>query len=133
MKQRLAAHTVMTRPTKAIHLICHSTKFGWRDLDPVEGRPGVFISSAWILKDVDHQSLVGGYLYLHETSYRGAGFAARILRIDTLPPKGNQQRFAFIVERIKQNGQRWRGRTPSQTRHHGGAVDANFPNELAAA
>jgi hypothetical protein len=118
---------------KAIHLICHSTTLGWRDLTPLKGRPGVYISSAWILKNVDPQSLRGGRLYLHETSHKGAGFAARIKDVTQCNLDKRRPRFAFTVERIRQNGQRWRGKIPSQNRHHGGAVDANFDDELADA
>jgi hypothetical protein len=117
---------------KAIHLICHPTTLGWQDLDPVKGRPGVFVSSCWIIKDGDPYLLKGGWLYLHETSYKAAGFSARVLDVKPCCTSGGSPGYAFIVQRIREKGQRWRGSTPSQNRHHGGIVKADSPDELSS-
>lgn len=118
---------------KAIHLICHPTTLGWKDLHAVSGRPGIYISKCWIIREGNPEELVGGYLYLHETSYKAAGFAARVLSVEAAFTKGGLPGYAFTVQRVLQRNQRWRGRTPSQNRHHGGIVDACFPEELEAA
>jgi hypothetical protein len=118
-------------PMKSIHLICHHTKLGWNNLIPVIGRPGVFTSKCWILKDGDPYSLKGGWLYLHEKSSQRAGFAARILAVEPCCTSSTRAGFAFTILRITQNGQRWRGEIPSQSQHHGGIVDANFADEIA--
>jgi hypothetical protein len=114
---------------KAIHLICHPTSLGWQDLQPVPGRPGVFISKCWIIREGNPLSLKDGWLYLHETSYRAAGFAARILNVEPCCTSRDLPGYAFTVKRIAHRSQRWRGKTPNQTRHHGGIVDANFTEE----
>ena len=118
---------------KSIHLICHHTKLGWNNLIPVIGRPGVFISKCWILKNGDPYSLKGGWLYLHEKSSQRAGFAGRILTVESCRTGSTKAGVAFTIMRITQNGQPWRGETPSQFQHHGGIVDANFADEVASA
>jgi hypothetical protein len=125
------APTDTRAPIKAIHLICHHTKLGWKNLNPVLGRQGVFISKCWILKDGDPYSLKGGWVYFHEKSSQRAGFAARILAVEPCSRSSTRAGFAFTILRITQNGQPWRGETPSQSQHHGGIVDANFADELA--
>jgi hypothetical protein len=117
---------------KSIHLICHHTKLGWNNLNPVIGRPGVFISKCWILKDGDPYSLKGGWLYFHEKFSQRAGFAARILAVESCLTGSTRAGVAFTIMRIAQNGQPWRGETPSQFQHHGGIVDANFADEVAS-
>jgi hypothetical protein len=116
---------------KAIHLICHSTTLGFRDLVAVKGSSGVYISTAWILKGFDPQTLKTGRVYFHESSNRRAVFAARV--VDVTPCNDNESRpkWALTLQRIRLNGQPWRGKIPSQNRHHGGIVDANFEDELA--
>ena len=117
---------------KAIHLICHSTTFGWQDLHPVAKRLGAYVSKCWIIREDDPKELVGGYLYLHETSYKAAGFASRVLSVEASFTKSGRPGYAFMVQRVMQKSQRWRGKTPSQSRHHGGIVDACFPDEREA-
>lgn len=114
---------------KAIHLICHPTPLGWQDLHPVGGSPGVFVSKCWIIREGDPNSLKGGWLYLHDTSYKAAGFVGRILDVEMCCTGRGAPGFSFKVARVPHKGQRWRGKTPSQKRHHGGIVDANFPEE----
>jgi hypothetical protein len=117
---------------KAIHLICHPNPLGWQDLVLVEGRPGVFVSKCWIIRDGDPHSLKDGWLYLHERWSKAAGFSARVLNVELCCTNVGSPGFAFTVQRIGQKGQRWRGSKPSQNRHHGGIIDANFPDELAS-
>ncbi len=118
---------------KAIHLICHPDTLGWRGLHPVSGPPGVYTSKCWIIREGDPKGSVGGYLYLHETSNKAAGFAARVLNVEAALTKGGLPGYAFTVRRVLQRNQRWRGRTPSQNHHHGGIVDACFAEENEAA
>jgi hypothetical protein len=122
-----------SRAPKAIHFICHPTKLSWKNLKPVLGMPGRFISKCWIIRDGDPYSLIGGFLYLHEKSSQRAGFAGRILAVEPCSTDATRPGFAFTVVRIAQNGQPWRGETPTQVQHHGGIVDALFADEIAGA
>ena len=118
---------------KAIHFICHSGEGkNWRGLHAIDRSQGIYLSECWIIRDGDPQSLVGGWLYLHDTSYRGAGFAAKILGIEKCTTKNKQPGLAFRIQRVKGAGQRWRGNTPTQSRPHGGIVEADFPEESDA-
>jgi hypothetical protein len=112
---------------KALHVICHQVDGRYLHLDAVDGAKGVFISQCWTITPDDPQELIGGRLYLHESSNQTSGFAGRITSFK--PCKIKKSGVAFTVERIS-GGQRWRGNTPTQTTPHGGIVDANFPDEI---
>jgi hypothetical protein len=117
-------------PARAIHFSCHPTVLGWRGLEPIAERPGIFVSKCWIIRRGDPWSLNGGWLYLHESSYKASGFGARIREVEPCCTETGRPGFAFTVERIRRATERWRGSTPSQSRHHGGLVPADSPSEL---
>jgi hypothetical protein len=112
---------------KAIHLICHPTSLGWQDLQPVPRRPGVFISKCWILRDGDPHSLKSGWLSLHETSYRAAGFAARILNVN--PCCTGKDLLGYRIHRGASRAQEPAVARKDTTPDHGGIVDVNFTRE----
>jgi hypothetical protein len=117
---------------KAIHLICHATKLSFQGLHRLPAEPaGVYLSRCWIIQEGNPFVLVGGWLYFHESSYQGAGFAARILKVQNCITDKIRPGFAFTIRRVQgPKGRRWRGNTPSQTCHHGGIVEADFVEEI---
>lgn len=123
---------VGTNTMKSIHVICHYIDKHWEDLTPAEGAPGTYLSKCWIITEGDPNLLKHGFLYLHESSNKPAGFGSRILDVQPCRTRRDKPGFAFTVRRIPSlDGQRWRGGTPNQAVHHGGIVEANLPEEVA--
>ena len=112
---------------KALHTICHREGLGYRGLHAIDRKDGLYLSECWSIRDADPESLIGGRLFFHESSYKAAGFAAEIISIAPWPMRKGRAGIAFTVRRLASAGQYWRGRTPSPSRPHGGIVDVKLP------
>lgn len=117
---------------KAIHFICASANARWKNLRKNGDR--TFQSGFWNLSEEEAKELVGGFLYLHETKAKSAGFGGRIVgySVETLPVFARALRIDFRVEPMREaRGTGWRGARHAMA-WTGGLVPADCPHEEIA-
>ncbi len=115
---------------KALHTICHQTNGRFNNVRNVNPAAGEYLSGWWQLPAEEAPALVGGWLYLHETSGAKSGLAGRILGVNF-----DDQRKAYdihfrIVRAVAPVA--WRGAKAGQSpQHYFRIVDASLPHETA--
>ena len=117
----------------AVHFKCDREPLGWRGLSPVSGPLGVYTSRCWVLRGAE--SLVGGWIYLHENKKQLSGFGGRILRVDPCQRVDAEiaEGVAFTFEaRLEGGGQPWRGRSDVNS-WFSGIIQGSFPHEASDA
>lgn len=62
---------------QTIHFICRREDNERKGLFQVEGRRGVYHSCCRNISDKEAESLIGGWLYLHQTKRERSGFGGR--------------------------------------------------------
>ena len=114
----------------AMHAICRregNRPRNLRDIDPRSGRYG---SGWWMLKPDEANDLVGGWLYLHETSARPSHFVARV---DAIGERMDDGSVELIVTKQKVPDQRWRGPRAGQAKTlYFRLVPADYPHETGS-
>jgi hypothetical protein len=97
----------------AMHAICRREGNRPRNLRDIDTQRGHYGSGWWMLKPEEADSLVGGWLYLHETSSRESHFVARI---DAIGERKDDGAIELIVTKQRVPNQRWRGRKAGQAK-----------------
>ena len=70
---------------KAIHVICHYENGEPRHLRPINPVAGIYGSGWWGVSHQDAQELVGGWMYLHESSNQRSYFIGRVQSLGPEP------------------------------------------------
>ncbi len=111
----------------AMHAICRhegNRPRNLRDVDPQMGRYG---SGWWMLKPDQANNLVGGWLYLHETSGELSHFVARV---DAIGERKDDGAVELIITRQRVPNQRWRGPKAGRAKtEHYRLVPADYSHE----
>jgi len=63
---------------KAIHAICHRVNGEPQNLRKINPRAGIYGSGWWQVSPGDAHALVGGWMYLHESSKERSHFLGKI-------------------------------------------------------
>ena len=115
----------------SIHFICRHEGGRYKNLDRVEGQ--TYRSHAWAVPASVAASLVGGWIYLHETKAEGSGFGGVIKRVEPVGVENGLERYAVFFEgRREGRGQPWRGSSYSMA-WTSGPVDLSFSHESVGA
>ena len=117
----------------AVHFKCDREPLGWRGLSTVPGERGVYTSRCWVLRGA--QSLVGGWIYLHENKNQPSGFGGRILRVDPCHRVEAEiaEGVVFTFEATRECvGQSWRGRDDVNA-WCSGIIEGFLPHEVVDA
>jgi hypothetical protein len=117
---------------KAIHAICHRVNGKVLNLRQIGKGTGVFGSGWWKVTPEDAEALIGGWLYLHESSGEKSHFLGRIQSLGE--PKDGAVEFV-VVRRPGIDNQKWRGPKAGQNPvDNFRIVDTpNYPHELSEA
>jgi hypothetical protein len=110
---------------KAAHFICRRDGIGLRRVTRVEGRPGVWRSGDWDMKPDDARSLIGGWIFLHETKAQASVFGGVVLDLREVvnTDLARSERVVFELEaKAEGKGARWRGASHAMAAC-GGIVD----------
>ncbi len=119
----------------AIHLKCAPKKgdgeTGFVGLVPLKS-PGLFRSEYWQMSEDQARSLLGGWLYLHETKSEPSYFAGIVEDVLMEPFKGKPRAVFILRKHSRITGQTWRGQSHTMA-HNGYPVPATLPHEVATA
>lgn len=117
----------------ALHVISHQAGIGREGLSRVEGEKALWRSGCWLFQERDDpKSLVGGWIYLHETRNGPSMFGGRIVEVDACSRPGDDGEahgVAVVFERKNEGrGQTWRGAKMAR-QEHGGLVSLALAHE----
>jgi hypothetical protein len=117
---------------KAIHAICHRINGEPQNLRKIDTRNGIYGSGWWKVRSEDADALVGGGIYLHESSKARSHFLGKI---QSLGDPRHDGRIEFIdVKQPTIRDQPWRGPTPGQSPdQYFRIVEADYPHETGGA
>lgn len=114
-----------------MHAICRredGRPKNFRNIDPKEGLYG---SGWWTVDPEVVASLIGGWLYLHETSGKRSHFVGKIEGVSDPDQAG---RYELVVRKQRVSDQPWRGGKPGQNpKHTFKIVPASYPHEAGDA
>jgi hypothetical protein len=114
---------------KALHVIAEQIGASPKGVSRGNG-PAQFISGCWAYLGEDPEQLIGGWIYLHDTSSALSKMGGKVTGIsrctrDTARADGIAFEFTNVSEA---KNVKWRG--TGNVRHgHGGFTDANEPHE----
>ena len=113
---------------KAIHMVCHKNGSAPEGLKEVDGDAGVFQSSWWKMSVEDANSLVGGWLYLHDSSTKPSYFHGKIRE---LGPTHEDGAVSFVFKKVDEPLKfKWRGKLAGRARsQHFRIVEADYAHE----
>jgi hypothetical protein len=113
-----------------IHFINRKVGLGREGLTHLGG--GKYRSCCWLLSQDQVRSLVGGWIYLHETKTQASAFGGQIIAVEpgVWEHAPDQDRWAIIFQSAREaQGQAWRG-TDYSMAYTSGSVEPSLPHEL---
>lgn len=119
---------------RAIHIICHPTPTGMKNLVPSPSEKNVYTSGCWALHSGDDPALlVGGWIYLHprknDPSLIG-GIVRSFGSCERDAARLNGIEFEFVAKQ-EGRGQKWRGAAYDRA-WTGQMVNADYEHEIAS-
>ena len=111
----------------AMHAVCHRQGNRPQNLRDIDQRSGRYGSGWWMLTPDQADSLIGGWLYLHEASGQKSHFIARI---DAIGERKEDGAVELIVTKQRVPDQHWRGPKAGQAKTANfRLVTADYPHE----
>ncbi len=112
----------------AMHAICHRVDGRPDNLTIIDARAGLYGSGWWELGADQMDEVVGGWLYLHETSKADSHFVAKIEGVERRDNVGRVELRVRKIAGIKD--QPWRGgRAGQNPQHYFKIVPASYDQE----
>lgn len=115
----------------AIHFTCDRDVNGGLSNLTYDKESGTYRSGFWNITVDQAESLVGGWVYLHQTKATTSQFGGKILSFEQVTVDGPApaERIVFVLTPSHDGrGQKWRGKQRAWT---GGVVEASLPHEQA--
>ena len=115
----------------AIHLINRREGANLLGLSRWDGHPNSFRSCCWRVSDADAATLIGGWVYFHETKSTPSRLGGLILGFE--PGEGDKAERKVLLFQVDNRArqQKWRGADHGMAMSSG-IVDASFPHETVA-
>lgn len=116
-----------------IHFINRKVGIGREGLTHLGG--GKYRSCCWLLTRDQAQSLVGGWIYLHQTKTEPSALGGQIVAVESgiWENAAKQDRVAIIFQAAREaQGQEWRGSDHSMA-YTSGLIQPSLAHELQAA
>ena len=113
-----------------IHYINRKVGIGREGLKHIGG--GKYRSCCWVLSRDQAQSLVGGWIYLHETKTQPSEFGGKVVSVEpgVWENAPDQDRVAIIFQVAPEaQGQAWRGSDYSMA-YTSGLIQPSFEHEF---
>lgn len=117
----------------AIHLKCEREAGGGLSKLTFDKPSGTYRSGSWNISPEEAESLVGGWVYLHEAKDVVSQFGGKVVTVEAAgrdAATGKDRVMLIVAPSRDGRGQKWRGQR-NETAWSGGVIEASLHHEQA--